>query len=236
MPVGKNLMNLYVYIHTYIYIYIHVHVHVHVHLYVCAHIYISNIILIHAYSNITHSFHLTQAVVTTARRPPAAHHPPPPAHPPPTLAQSLYQVSWCVFPAGIFMQKHMHVHVHDIYMYMYVLAWCVSTCSCVNSLPHLTPSSLPPSLPPSLCPSADVVQEIEVLGCGIVAWKPPANTGGEMPGYVIRFFDGDTYETSSYREIQRYFDDSERRWANAESLPSRRPIYADVRAVCRDFV
>jgi len=67
-----------------------------------------------------------------------------------------------------------------------------------------------------------------VLGCGIVSWKPPANIGGEMPGYVIRFFDGDTYETSSYTNIQRYFDDPERRWAEAANLPSTRPIYADV--------
>ena len=33
-----------------------------------------------------------------------------------------------------------------------------------------------------------------------------------------------------------YFDDPERRWAKAENLPSRRPIYADVRTVCRDFI
>ena len=69
---------------------------------------------------------------------------------------------------------------------------------------------------------------IHVLGCGIVSWKPPANTGGEMPGYAVRFFDGDTYETSSYREIQHYFDDPERRWAVAANLSTARPIYVDV--------
>jgi len=50
-----------------------------------------------------------------------------------------------------------------------------------------------------------------------------------MPGYAIRFFDGDTYETSTYREIQRYFDDPGRRWAVAKNLPDNiTPIYVDV--------
>ena len=57
-----------------------------------------------------------------------------------------------------------------------------------------------------------------------------------MPGYVIRFFDGDTYETSSYTNIQRYFEDPGRRWAVAANLPSTRPIYADVCYYEHDFV
>ena len=80
----------------------------------------------------------------------------------------------------------------------------------------------------SLFPGAVSTSDIQVFGCGVVSWEPPANTGGEMPGYVIRFFDGDTYETSTYREIQRYFDDPGRQWAVAANLPSTRPIYADV--------
>ena len=71
-----------------------------------------------------------------------------------------------------------------------------------------------------LSPGAVSTVNITVLGCGVVSWKPPAVTGGEMPGYVIRFFDGDTYETSRYKEIQRYFDDPERRWAEAANLSS----------------
>ena len=73
-----------------------------------------------------------------------------------------------------------------------------------------------------------VVTEIEVLGCGIVAWRTPANTGNEEPGYAIRFFDGDSYDDSSYREIQRFFDDPSVHWARAKNMPSTRPIYADV--------
>ena len=57
-----------------------------------------------------------------------------------------------------------------------------------------------------------------------------------MQGYVIRFFDGDTYETSSYTDIQRYFDDPERRWAEAANLPNTRPIYADVCYHAHDVV
>ena len=72
------------------------------------------------------------------------------------------------------------------------------------------------------------VSNITVLGCGIVGWKPPADTGGEMQGYAIRFFDGETYETSQDREILRYFDDPNRRWAVAANLPSGRTFYVDV--------
>ena len=72
------------------------------------------------------------------------------------------------------------------------------------------------------------VNDIHVLGCGIVGWKPPANTGGEMPGYAIRFFDGQSYETSQYQEIQLYFDDPNRRWAVATNLPKSINVYVDV--------
>ena len=34
---------------------------------------------------------------------------------------------------------------------------------------------------------ADAVDDIEVLGCGIISWKPPP--GNEL-GYVVRFFEG----------------------------------------------
>ena len=49
-----------------------------------------------------------------------------------------------------------------------------------------------------------------------------------MPGYAIRFFDGQTYETSQYRDIQRHFGDPNRRWAVAANLPSGRIVYVDV--------
>ena len=72
---------------------------------------------------------------------------------------------------------------------------------------------------------------IEVLGCGVISWRPPPGNEGEELGYVVRFFDGDTYDSSAsgYRRIQRYFDDIGRQWARAENLPTDgRTIYADV--------
>ena len=74
---------------------------------------------------------------------------------------------------------------------------------------------------------ADVV----VMECGVMGWMPPPVTGGEIPGYVIRFFDGEDYTRSNYREIQRFKEDPDRRFATAENLPAdcSRIIYADVR-------
>ena len=75
------------------------------------------------------------------------------------------------------------------------------------------------------------IADITVLGCGAISWKPPRDSGGELPGYIVRFFDGATYETSRIedREIQRSFaDDPGRQWAIAENLPSGRTVYADV--------
>ena len=83
--------------------------------------------------------------------------------------------------------------------------------------------------------STGTVTETEVLGCGVLAWKPPSNRGNGQPGYVVRFFDGNTYETSNYREILRFFEDPDRRWARPESMPSTRPIYADVRMMSNDI-
>ena len=73
--------------------------------------------------------------------------------------------------------------------------------------------------------------DIEVLGCGVISWRPPPGNEGEELGYVVRFFDGDTYDSSAsgYRSLQRYFDDIGRQWARAENLPTDgRTIYADV--------
>ena len=73
--------------------------------------------------------------------------------------------------------------------------------------------------------------DIEVLGCGVISWRPPPGNEGEELGYVVRFFDGDTYDSSAsgYRRIQSYFDDIGRHWARAENMPTDgRTIYADV--------
>ena len=75
------------------------------------------------------------------------------------------------------------------------------------------------------------VTEVEALGCGMISWKPPPGNEGLALGYIVRFFDGATYDASGsgYRSAQRYFDDIGRQWARAENMPTDgRTIYADV--------
>ena len=75
------------------------------------------------------------------------------------------------------------------------------------------------------------VTEVEVLGCGVISWKPPPGNEGLALNYIIRFFDGSSYSdsASSYRTIQRHPEDIGRHWARAENLPTDgRTIYADV--------
>ena len=70
-----------------------------------------------------------------------------------------------------------------------------------------------------------------MLGCGSISWSPPRGNEGEPLGYVVRFFDGATYETSfsGYRTIQRMFDVIGKQWATAENLPTDgRTVYTDV--------
>ena len=73
--------------------------------------------------------------------------------------------------------------------------------------------------------------EVEVLGCGVISWKPPSGNEGLALGYIVRFFDGATYDASGsgYRSAQRYLDDIGRHWARAENMPTDgRTIYVDV--------
>jgi hypothetical protein len=91
---------------------------------------------------------------------------------------------------------------------------------CPTNIPA-TPTTAPPTSRPGS------VTEIEVLGCGVLAWKPPADTGNEDPGYAVKFYDSN----ANYKEVHRFFDDPSIRWAKARSLPRNiRPIYADVQA------
>ena len=69
-----------------------------------------------------------------------------------------------------------------------------------------------------------------MLGCGVISWRPPLGNEGQQLGYVVRFFDGETFETTTgYKITQRYFEDIGRQWAVAENLPTDgRTVYADV--------
>ena len=77
-----------------------------------------------------------------------------------------------------------------------------------------------------------MVDEVVVPSCGVVVWTPPPNTEGLVEHYVARFFTGESMETTgvSERELQRFFDNSETRFARATNLPSdcSRVVYAQV--------
>ena len=66
------------------------------------------------------------------------------------------------------------------------------------------------------------VDDVEVLCCGGVGWMPPSDTGGLVDRYAIRFFTGNTMDStpSSERELQRIFDNPEKRFTKATNLPS----------------
>ena len=66
------------------------------------------------------------------------------------------------------------------------------------------------------------VDDVEVLCCGGMGWVPPSDTGGLVDRYAVRFFTGDSMETTtpSERELQRIFDNPEKRFTKANNLPS----------------
>ena len=75
------------------------------------------------------------------------------------------------------------------------------------------------------------VDDIEVLGCGIISWRPPPGNELEDLGYVVRFFVGSTYATTTgYRSNQQYVgtDDIGTQSAVAEDLPYGTTVYAEV--------
>ena len=75
------------------------------------------------------------------------------------------------------------------------------------------------------------VDDIQVLGCGTLSWKPPRGNEGDPLGYVVRFYDEESAVNTNrgYRSVQRYFEDIGRQWAVADNLPTDgRIVYADV--------
>ena len=82
-----------------------------------------------------------------------------------------------------------------------------------------------------LLADAVAVDDIEVLGCGIISWRPPPGNELEELGYVVRFFEGSTYAaTTGYRRNQQYVgtDDIGKQSAVAEDLPYGTTVYAEV--------
>ncbi|CAI8007483.1 hypothetical protein GBAR_LOCUS5223, partial [Geodia barretti] len=89
-------------------------------------------------------------------------------------------------------------------------------------------TTCPPTTDP---PSIGAVNETKVLGCGVISWKPPPGNEGVKLSYIVRFFDGSTYETSAsgYRRIQRNLEIG-RQWTRVNDIPDGRTVYADIRA------
>ncbi|CAI8015986.1 hypothetical protein GBAR_LOCUS9864, partial [Geodia barretti] len=88
-------------------------------------------------------------------------------------------------------------------------------------------TTCPPTTDP---PSIGAVNETKVLGCGLISWKPPPGNEGVKLSYVVRFFDGSTYDTSSgYKRIQRNSEIG-RQWTRVNDIPDGRTVYADIRA------
>ena len=86
---------------------------------------------------------------------------------------------------------------------------------------------------------ADTVDDIEVLGCGIISWKPPPGNELEELGYVVRLFVGSTYATTTgYRRNQQYVgtDDIGTQSAVAEDLPYGITVYAEVSGQVQCFM
>ena len=82
-----------------------------------------------------------------------------------------------------------------------------------------------------LLADAVAVEDIEVLGCGIISWRPPPGNELEELGYVVRFFVGSTFATTTgYRRNQQYVgtDDIGTQSAIAEDLPYGTTVYAEV--------
>ena len=83
-----------------------------------------------------------------------------------------------------------------------------------------------------LLADAVAVDDIEVLGCGIISWRPPPGNELEELGYIVRFFVGSTYAatTTGYRRNQQYVgsDDIGKQSAVAEDLPYGTTVYAEV--------
>ena len=117
------------------------------------------------------------------------------------------------------------LHVHHLLQSYHV-------CHVIAPSVHINGSIL-------LLADAVTVEDIEVLGCGIISWRPPPGNELEELGYVVRFFEGSTYATTTgYRRNQQYVgtDDIGKQWAVAEDLPYGTTVYAEVSGQVQCFM
>ena len=132
----------------------------------------------------------------------------------------LVVIAWSIthlYFNGFSMQRLSALHVlHLLQSYQ--------VCHVIAPSAHINDSIL-------LLVDAVAVDDIEVLGCGIISWRPPPGNELEELGYIVRFFVGSTYAaTTGYRRNQQYIgtDDIGKQWAVAEDLPYGTTVYAEV--------
>ena len=132
----------------------------------------------------------------------------------------LVVIAWSIthlYFNGVFMQRLSALHVLQ-HLQSY------QVCHVIAPSVHINDSIL-------LLADAVEADDIEVLGCGIISWRPPPGNELEELGYIVRFFEGSTYAgTTGYRRILSYvgIDDIGRQWAVAEDLPYNTTVYAEV--------
>ena len=117
-----------------------------------------------------------------------------------------------------------HVQLLHLALQLLHLLQSYQVCHVIAPSVHINDSILLPA-------DAVTVEDIEVLGCGIISWKPPPGNELEELGYVVRFFVGSTYATTTgYRRNQQYVgtDDIGTQSAVAEDLPYGTTVYAEV--------
>ena len=119
--------------------------------------------------------------------------------------------------------QHLHLlhvlqHLHLLHVLQHLQSYQV--CHVIAPSVHINDSILL---------LADAVDDIEVLDCGIISWKPPPGNELEELEYIVRFFEGSTYaDTTGYRRNQSYAVDIGRQSAVAEDLPYGTTVYAQV--------
>ena len=135
----------------------------------------------------------------------------------------LVVIAWSIthlYFNGFFMQQ-LSVLLHLLHVLQHLQSYQV--CHVIAPSVHINDSIL--------LADAVAVEDIEVLGCGIISWRPPPGNELEELGYVVRFFVGSTYATTTgYRRNQQYVgtDDIGTQSAVAEDLPYDTTVYAEV--------
>ena len=73
-----------------------------------------------------------------------------------------------------------------------------------------------------------LVRNVTAIGCGIVGWTAPADKGPGITSYIVQFFTGNTFGSTSAGSREKQILSADQTWAKATNLPSIRPVYSRV--------